>query len=187
MANQKSSQSRRGSKSGDKEESSKKLPLWAIISSAAGLILLLGVVVYFLLPEGPVKVDVFPVNGLVKINGKPAYGVHVYYWPIGTPEREFAFRHGIGITDKDGKYSIRCAAGAGDGLGPGKYKVTFEQYVDKNGKPITTLDKAEGSIIRTRIPRPHSDHDYPENSPHSADIVDGKNEHEFDLNIDTKS
>jgi hypothetical protein len=186
MSNTKSS-SRRGSKSEDGDNASAKLPRWAIVSAGLGLIAVIGVVVYLILPEGPVKVDVHPINGVVKINGKPAYGVHVYYWPIGTPEREFAFRHGIGITDKDGKYSIRSAAGAGDGLGRGKYKVTFEQYVDKNGKPLTTLDKAEGSVIRTRIPRPHSDHDYPENSPHSADVSDGKNEHEFDMNIDIKS
>lgn len=183
-ANKHRHRSRSGSSS---EELKPKIPFWVKCGAGGAIAILLALAVYNLWPESPVQVDVIPVRGTVSINGKPAYGVHVYYWPIGTPEREFPFRHGIGITDKDGNYSIRCAAGAGDGLGQGSYKVTFEQYVDKNGKPITTLDKVEGSIIRTRIPRPHSDHDYPENSPHSAEVSTGQNQHEFDLSLDEKS
>ncbi len=144
--------------------------------------LILGAVIA-VIPKGPVQVDVHPIRGIVKINGAPAYAVHVYYWPVGTSEEEFSFRHGIGITDKDGRYTIRSGAGAGDGLGAGEYKVTFEQYVTKDGKPITTMDKAEGTVIKTRIPKPHSDHDYPQNSPHSATVGDGPNEHEFDLSL----
>ena len=154
---------------------------WGRIAAVVVAVIGLGALVYTLLPEGEVEVELVPVSGVVKINGKPAYAVHVYYWSLDTPKEEFPFRHGIGITDREGKFKIKCAGGAGDGLGEGTYKVTFEQFIAPNGKPITNDDKYEGGEARTSIPKPHSDHENPTASPHEVELSPENSFHEFDL------
>jgi hypothetical protein len=77
-----------------------------------------------------------PVGGVVTIDGKAYEGVRVYFTPqTEVPAKSFASRFAIGISDKDGKYTLKGTYG--EGVEVGEYKVTFSRVVARSGKADT--------------------------------------------------
>jgi hypothetical protein len=74
-----------------------------------------------------------PVSGEVKLDGKPAEGVRVYFWPVDQTAKTFVNRFAIGFSDKEGKFLLRGTNG--DGVEAGEYKVTFARPVAGPVKP----------------------------------------------------
>ena len=97
------------------------------------------------------KPPMMSVSGTVKLDGKALPHCKVGFFP-DIPETE-AFnpdRHGFGaaITDKEGHFEIAHPQGD-KGIWAGKYKVTFEAWVTKNGKPVPAESKpseVEGGV-----------------------------------------
>ena len=89
-----------------------------------------------------------PVNGTVKYQGQQLAGATVTFLPIeDTP----GFG-GSGKTDVDGKFNIIYARG-GDGLLPGKYKVTVSKRVMPDGSaPPDDVDPIESPARETLPP-----------------------------------
>ena len=66
---------------------------------------------------------VYPVTGTVLVDGKPEASVQVTFHDVaGTDTKQPTFP--TGMTDAEGKLTISTYA-IGDGLPPGKYKLTF--------------------------------------------------------------
>lgn len=114
------------------------------------------------------KPALVPVTGQVKIDGKPAANVRVYFWPDPKPESYPGTRIGIGCTDESGRFTLKAGTGD-DGLERGNYRVTFSLFTYK-GKALKLEERYDGAV--DVIPMPYRDHDSPHNSPVAA-TVDG--------------
>ncbi len=82
--------------------------------------------------------EVFPVNGVVKVDGNPTEGVNLYLFredELSSPISECR-------TDKDGKFCWTTTLSC-DGLPPGKYKLGFS-YIPKPKKNGTGEDLFKG-------------------------------------------
>ncbi len=75
---------------------------------------------------------VFPVEGQVLFQGKPAAGAQVVFHPIGKDGA--GAPRPSGQVDSTGKFLLTSYA-AGDGAPPGDYEVTVEKWVSKNDNP----------------------------------------------------
>jgi hypothetical protein len=81
------------------------------------------------------KGKLVPVEGLVKLDGKPVAGATVCFLPDGEG------RSANGLTGSDGVFRLTTLT-TGDGAAPGSYKVliTKEALVDSAGKTIDPAD-----------------------------------------------
>jgi hypothetical protein len=78
------------------------------------------------------RVPVFPVQGQVLFDGKPATGAHVVFHPVGKSGGG-ALRP-AGQVDHDGKFTLTTFQ-SGDGAPEGEYAVTVELWESKNDNP----------------------------------------------------
>ncbi len=119
-----------------------------------------------------------PIDGKVTLDGKPYERLLVYFRPIG--RKVDSFRMGVGETDRDGNLGLRSSAG--DGLAAGKYRVSFNCYVSKNGKAVgLSSEKADDDrtlVTEDIVPEPYND---PESSPVEFTIQSGTNTFEYDI------
>jgi hypothetical protein len=74
-----------------------------------------------------------PVTGVVTLDGKPADGIRVYFWPVDQSAKTFVNQFAIGFSDKEGKFFLRGTNG--DGIEAGAYKVTFARPAAGPVKP----------------------------------------------------
>lgn len=81
-------------------------------------------------PQPPSGKEVVPVTGKVNLDGQPAQGVVVRFYPKGSvndPDPN-SFKGGV---DEEGNLYAGTYADK-DGLAPGEYMVTFEKYDTSN-------------------------------------------------------
>ena len=83
--------------------------------------------------------DYLAVSGTVMIDGKPADGVKVDFWPANEAEADSRDRYASGFTDRNGRFEIRSMSDSG--IPPGEYKVTFSRQV-AGGKGVDPKKKA---------------------------------------------
>jgi hypothetical protein len=94
------------------------------------------------------KPPMMSVTGSVKLDGKAVPNCKVGFYP--DTEEFNPDRHGFGaaITDSAGQFEIAHPQGD-KGIWAGKYKVTFEAWVTKAGKPVPADSKpseVEGGV-----------------------------------------
>src|SRR5262252_2054040 len=70
------------------------------------------------------------VTGTLKANGKPLENVQVEFWP------EVTGRRSIGVTDKDGKFSLATDDGARQGAVVGSHKVVLVDLAAYANVPV---------------------------------------------------
>src|SRR5438270_6044767 len=75
---------------------------------------------------------VFPVQGQVLFQGKPATGAQVVFQRVGTGGN--APVRASGQVDTAGKFVLTTYA-AGDGAPAGEYEVTVERWISRNDNP----------------------------------------------------
>jgi hypothetical protein len=80
-----------------------------------------------------------PVTGVVRVNGKPAVGASVMFFPEGSTDIKAI--PGSGVVDENGGFTV--ATGSTRGLKPGKYIVTVI-WPDPAKKP-TELQRIAGA------------------------------------------
>ena len=105
------------------------------------------------------KVPPSPIEGTVKLDGKPLAEATVMFWSTDD-DPEARGRYAIGTTDSEGHFTVKNA-GSREGLEPGRYKVTFSKVVGPNGKVIVAAIKPVEAGVKTTkqvIPEalPHS-------------------------------
>lgn len=71
---------------------------------------------------GADPVGVHPVTGKVVYSGKPAAGVHVFFYPVTAPTIPQIPMNPRGLTDADGRFTL-STYGEGDGAPEGGYQV----------------------------------------------------------------
>lgn len=84
-----------------------------------------------------------PVNGEVRLDGKPLPGVRVTF----IPEKGTEGVSGFGDTGSDGRFVIIDTKQGKPGLTPGKYKVVVNKGVLKN----TTGEEPVGAVIESDL------------------------------------
>jgi hypothetical protein len=82
---------------------------------------------------GPDQPKLVPVSGTVKLDGQPAAGVAVMFFPTGATRGTTYYAN----TDPSGQYELLAADGQ-KGAPVGEYKVTCSKYVMPDGSPFTS-------------------------------------------------
>ena len=88
---------------------------------------------------------VYPVQGQVLLEGKPAAGAQIVFHPVGN--NSLAAIRPSGQVDSTGKFTLTTHA-AGDGAPAGEYEVTVELWVSKNDRPA--VNQLPARYQRTR-------------------------------------
>ena len=129
--------------------------------------------------EGP---KVVFVNGAVSVNGKPLEGAGVTFVPEPGPRESTT---GNGTSDSSGRYRLRTRYG--DGVAPGKYKVTIS-LLAAAGPGTKPGDPIEGDrIMAVRAGRARQKFPAYANAattPFTADVPESGRS--FDFNVDSK-
>jgi hypothetical protein len=92
--------------------------------------------------------ELTPVTGTVKIDGQPAEGVQVGFWPADEAGKNSRNRYATGMTGRDGRFEVRSISEKG--LEPGEYKVTFSRTV-ADGKLVTDPKKKPNRSRQTLL------------------------------------
>jgi len=117
------------------------------------------------------------VTGTVKIDGRPADGVQVSFWPADAAGQNSRNRFALGMTDRDGRFEVRSLSEKG--IEPGDYKVTFTRSV-AGGKVVTDL-KRKKDKSRQVLPDRYTD----QNTTDATAKVT-KDNHDFVFDISSK-
>ncbi|WP_166830219.1 hypothetical protein [Thalassoroseus pseudoceratinae] len=121
--------------------------------------------------------EVVPVSGKITVNGEPAEGISVAFFPVeGTPGTG-----GFATTDASGAYQLQTRQGR-DGTAPGQYRVLFTQILMPDGSPVPKDEMATDVGAVNQLPEHFND---PYNTPIGATVEkDGDNgSHNFDLKV----
>ncbi len=140
------------------------------------------VIVFAFITSGCGKPPMMTVTGSVKLDGKAVPSCKVGFFP--DTEEFNPDRHGFGaaITDSAGNFEIAHPQGE-KGIWAGKYKVTFESWVTKAGKPVPADSKpseVEGGV-KNLFPDKFAE---PSRTTEKVVVKSGKNV--FDFSISSK-
>ncbi|MBA4066315.1 MAG: hypothetical protein C0501_21895 [Isosphaera sp.] len=69
------------------------------------------------------RAAVAPVSGRVTVDGGPAAGVHVGFQPVGSGGDQHPGGGSYGVTDADGRFTLRLVEGDGPGAVVGRHRV----------------------------------------------------------------
>lgn len=89
-----------------------------------------------------------PVSGRITLNGKPLAGVHVSFQPRSrVPVAASAGSASFGVTDSDGRYTLRTVTTDQPGAVPGQHEVRLSTPL-----PASTSDEDLASAAKDPIP-----------------------------------
>ena len=112
------------------------------------------------------KPTLYPVSGEVKIASTAAPGVRVFFWAESYGPSTPSTQIGVATTGADGRFTITSGGGE-PGLERGTYRVTFSRPIVR-GKTFAASERPDGAI--ESVPKTHSDHENPRNSPVKASV-----------------
>jgi len=121
--------------------------------------------------------DLIRVTGTVNIDGRPAEGVQVSFWPADAAGQNSRYRFALGMTGRDGRFEVRSVSEKG--IEPGDYKVTFSRSV-AGGKVVTDLKKKKDNS-RQVLPDRYTDQS---TTDKTAKVT--KDTHDFVFDISAK-
>jgi len=121
--------------------------------------------------------DLIRVTGTVNIDGRPAEGVQVSFWPAEAAGQNSRNRFALGMTGRDGRFEVRSLSEKG--IEPGDYKVTFARTV-AGGKVVTDVRKKKDKG-RQVLPDRYTD----QNTTDTTAKV-SKDNHDFVFDISSK-
>ena len=110
---------------------------------------------------------VFPLTGLVKLNGEPAAGVSLAFFPVGTTRG----RGGFAVTQPSGEFEVVSPDGQ-PGLPEGDYRVLLAKWTMPDGSPIPTGASAADNEAINSLPAVYSDL---ERAPSAVKVLPGEN------------
>lgn len=98
--------------------------------------------------------DAVAVSGIVTLDGQPLPGVQVLFDKPDVPPNEN--KGYTGRTDAAGRYSLRPSTGEGNGLPPGKYRVSLSTavYDPANPPPAPSKDSRSSAFFPESAPPP---------------------------------
>ena len=141
---------------------------------------------------GPAEEPTYQVTGTVTMNGSPIEGAVVSFSPASGGAAA------TGVTDASGKYSLSTRS-QGDGAVAGKYKVTIAKYDRPPEEMETQAVASDADVTADDYEEPWEEEDdlkeaadpaknllppqyaNRETSGFEADVVEGDNVHDFEL------
>ncbi|MFO0790243.1 MAG: hypothetical protein U0805_12390 [Pirellulales bacterium] len=113
------------------------------------------------------KPDRGKIAGIVKVDGQPASGVQLIFYPVGgTPE--FQRVRPMGLSQSDGTFIVNTTGG-GDGAPPGQYKVLLSWAAPARGPARDGAPTPGGDRLQGR-------YNNPETTPFNVEIKSGSND-----------
>src|SRR5690606_31368949 len=126
--------------------------------------------------EGPL-LDVYPASGTITVEGAPKAGISVIY----SPETETAGNGGFGVTDAEGKYTLKSHDGR-EGVPAGIYRVVLIYMALPDGSPVPSGESAADLGAENLIDEAYSD---AAQSPAVVEVTKGGSE-PFTLDVKLK-
>jgi hypothetical protein len=115
------------------------------------------------------------VSGRVTVNGKPVDKVSVMFQPVAAEGKINAGVGSYGITDADGRYSLKLIGKETRGAVIGKHKVRFENWTDPGDTSVDS-PKRKQAAPAVKIPQKYYD------KPMDYDVKSGGTDKaDFDL------
>ena len=107
-----------------------------------------------------------PVEGEILAVGQPVSNASIQFLPAeGTPGQG-----AIGVSDKDGKFTVISSRQSDAGIPPGKYKVIVSRFMDRDGTILPNDAKqADYPDAKESVPPPYCT----PNSPLEVTITEG--------------
>jgi hypothetical protein len=91
----------------------------------------------------------YPVKGVVHINGEPAKGVNVMFTPIAPPQGGADPLSPVAVTGEDGSFRLMSFK-PGDGAPAGDYQVTIIYPMDRFNKHLSGIDRLRGRFANPK-------------------------------------
>jgi hypothetical protein len=108
-----------------------------------------------------------PVTGTLTAGGKPLENVHVEFWPQVSGPRS------IGVTDKDGHFTLTSDNGNDDGAVIGSHKVVLVDLAPYAKVPVNMPREVEKvNLASVRFGKQFAD---PNRTPLKKEVVAGEN------------
>jgi len=108
-----------------------------------------------------------PVTGTLSVGGKPLENVQVEFWPRVSGPRS------IGVTDKDGRFTLTSDSGRDPGAVVGPHKVVLVDLVPYANVPVNMPREVEKvNLASVRFGRQFAD---PNRTPLQKEVAAGKN------------
>src|SRR5258707_3086026 len=99
--------------------------------------------------DGP---RLYPVKGVVRINGEPAKDVNVVFTPVAAPEGGATPLSPSAVTGEDGSFRLMSIK-PGDGAPAGEYQVTIIYPMKRFNKHLSGIDPLKGKIAEPQKSR----------------------------------
>jgi hypothetical protein len=96
------------------------------------------------------------VSGQIKVNGKPVEKVSIMFQPVAAEGKVNAGIGSYGITDADGRYTLKLIGKETRGAVIGKHKVRFENYTEP-GDTSDDRSRPKRTQPTVRIPQRYYD------------------------------
>lgn len=134
-----------------------------------------------LIAGGCGKPSMHTVKGTVKLNGKPVPNCKVALFPDVDEFNPDKHGFGSGMTDESGAFEIQHPQGE-KGIQAGRYKVTFEAWVDGKGKsvPATAKPSEVPGGVKNLFPQ---EYEAPSTTPERLDVGMGGTTKDFDITV----
>jgi hypothetical protein len=87
----------------------------------------------------------YPVKGLVRINGEPAKDVNIVFMPVAPPEAGATPLSPAAVTGEDGSFRLMSFK-PGDGAPAGDYQVTIIYPMNRFNKHLSGIDRLRGKF-----------------------------------------
>ena len=94
----------------------------------------------------------YPVKGVVRINGEPAQGVNVMFTPVAPPEGGATPLSPAAVTGEDGSFRLMSFK-PGDGAPAGDYQVTVIFPMNRFNKHLSGIDRLRGKFTNPKTSR----------------------------------
>jgi hypothetical protein len=91
----------------------------------------------------------YPVKGVVRINGEPAKDVNVVFTPVAAPEGDATPLSPAAVTGEDGSFRLMSFK-PGDGAPAGEYQVTIIYPMNRFNKHLSGIDRLRGKFANPK-------------------------------------
>jgi hypothetical protein len=87
----------------------------------------------------------YPVKGMVRLNGEPGKDVNIMFTPVTLPEGGATPLSPAAVTDEGGRFQLMSFK-PGDGAPAGDYKVTIIYPMNRYNKHLLGIDRLKGKF-----------------------------------------
>ena len=119
---------------------------------AGGLLLAAGALVALASGCGKRGPVLYPVKGVVRINGEPAKDVNIMFTPVTPPEAGATPLSPAAVTGEDGSFRLMSFK-PGDGAPAGDYQVTVIYPMNRFNKHLNGIDRLKGKFANPKTSR----------------------------------